>query len=155
MQITPFRYVPSTPDGYRCSKCGASSCKLWRQYQTLADNVELLCGPCALKDQGCPGPIDDNGQSRRDDPPRWGDQIKWLVPAVPTEDGDTFWGYTSVPRTGVLWWKLLPSYPVSCPSPMPNPHAPCGLDKEGRHRWSSRVMDALTCELCSARMVEA
>jgi hypothetical protein len=40
------------------------------------------------------------------------DQIGWMVPAVPTPDGDTFWGYTSVPLEGVLWWKALPTDPT-------------------------------------------
>lgn len=26
-----------------------------------------------------------------------------------TEEGDTFWGYTSVPSDGVIWWKALPT----------------------------------------------
>jgi hypothetical protein len=36
------------------------------------------------------------------------DQIGWLVPAVPTEDGETYWGYTSVPADGCSWWYALP-----------------------------------------------
>lgn len=36
-------------------------------------------------------------------------QIGWLVPAVPTEEGDTFWGYTSVPDAGCEWWYRLPA----------------------------------------------
>jgi len=35
------------------------------------------------------------------------DQIGWLVPAVPTEDG-SFWGYTSVPPEACEWWYKLP-----------------------------------------------
>jgi hypothetical protein len=37
------------------------------------------------------------------------DQIGWRVPAVPTEEGDTYWGYTSVPDPGVEWWQNLPA----------------------------------------------
>jgi len=33
-----------------------------------------------------------------------------LVPAVPTEQADTFWGYSSVPIAGVAWWRALPTY---------------------------------------------
>lgn len=36
------------------------------------------------------------------------DQIGWRVPAVPTQEGDTFWGYTSVPEDGCDWWRKLP-----------------------------------------------
>jgi len=38
-------------------------------------------------------------------------QIGWRVPAIPTEDGDTFWGYTSVPQAGCDWWAKLPFFP--------------------------------------------
>lgn len=37
--------------------------------------------------------------------------IGWMVPAVPTEDGETFWGYTSVPQAGCEWWHRLPATP--------------------------------------------
>lgn len=81
---------------YVCSKCGASGVKLWREYNTLADLTDLYCRSCAEADQdrklgvGC-------------------DQIGWLVPAVPTNDGDgSFWGYTSDPPEGVTWWHSLP-----------------------------------------------
>ncbi len=37
------------------------------------------------------------------------DQIGWRVPAVPTEENDTYWGYTSVPTPGVEWWCRLPT----------------------------------------------
>ncbi len=37
------------------------------------------------------------------------DQIGWRVPAVPTEENDTYWGYTSVPTPGVDWWQNLPA----------------------------------------------
>jgi len=40
------------------------------------------------------------------------DQIGWRVPAVPTEDGGTFWGYTSVPQAGCDWWASLPTLPA-------------------------------------------
>jgi hypothetical protein len=36
------------------------------------------------------------------------DQIGWRVPAVPTEENDTYWGYTSVPQPGCDWWYNLP-----------------------------------------------
>lgn len=37
------------------------------------------------------------------------DQIGWRIPAVPTEENDTFWGYTSVPEPGCIWWRNLPA----------------------------------------------
>lgn len=89
-------------DGYKCSVCGAAGIKLWRQYQTLACDVELMCVDCAHKDQK--KNIEDFDLSK-------GDQIGWMVPAVPVND--TFWGYCSVPQEGVDWWKSLPTKKVS------------------------------------------
>lgn len=114
-KLPPFTYVPisEVPKGYCCSKCKATRCKLWRQYQTTLEHVELLCGPCALKDQKHEDwTLDEKGMHWD---PTIGvqkcDQIGWLVPAIPTEDGFTFWGYTSVPQPGVDWWHRLQTYP--------------------------------------------
>lgn len=46
------------------------------------------------------------------------DQVGSMVPAVPTEDGMTYWGYTSVPQSGVDWWHRLP-YTASGEAPRP------------------------------------
>lgn len=40
--------------------------------------------------------------------PKTEHQLRGLCAAVPTEEGDTFWGYTSVPDDGVKWWDNLP-----------------------------------------------
>lgn len=79
---------------YSCKDCGKSGVKLWREYQTFLDHITLRCKDCSQKSEnrmlepGC-------------------DQIGWLVPAVPTDDG-SFWGYTSVPEHLCKWWKDLP-----------------------------------------------
>lgn len=80
---------------YRCSQCDLTGFKLWRQYNTFADHIELLCASCAERDQ--------NAEWN----PARGDQIGGLVPAVPTADGAAYWGYTSVPSEGVHWWHSL------------------------------------------------
>lgn len=111
----PIDYaVPSAPPTYCCSACGATQCKLWRRYQTFLDHQALLCGACALRDQNKTGPIDVDGLFTEEGPPDGlreirTDAIGWLVPAVPTETGETFWGYTSVPAAGVRWWRSLPT----------------------------------------------
>lgn len=95
-----FTYSPPTiPKSYHCSKCKASGVRLWRQYNTFADCIKLLCVDCAVKDQGKDGEQYIDGQSY---------QIGWLVAAVPVETGHTYWGYTSVPDAGVEWWDALP-----------------------------------------------
>lgn len=122
ISIAPFKYSSdSVPEGYKCSTCGASGAKLWREYQTFLDHQALSCATCALERaqksaSGCKyvGPVDADGYLRVVYPEHnhehKTDQIGWLVPAVPTEDGETFWGYTSVPPDGVSWWRKLPTY---------------------------------------------
>lgn len=127
------------PSGYRCTTCDAHGCKLWREYDTWDDYSELVCCDCAGQSQGKDvSDIDADGKrgarpftyTRRDRrrEARWGlrgrrgarsvprsvlaggtDQIGWRVPAVPTEEGDTYWSYTSVPDAGVQWWRRLPT----------------------------------------------
>lgn len=67
-----------------------------------------MCGTCSLKGQEKQGPIDQFGK-RPDDYGGSTDQIGWMVPAIPTEEGDTFWGYSSVPEAGIRWWVTLPT----------------------------------------------
>lgn len=86
---------------YQCSGCGAVGVKLWRDYQMFLDHQTLYCVACAEKDQGKPCKLSaPDGEAT--------DQIGWLVPAVPTAEGDTFWGYTSVPADRAQWWRDLP-----------------------------------------------
>lgn len=102
--LADFRPPPSSHTiDYTCNKCKVNGVKLWRQYQTYASSVELLCAKCAA-----PGDeVDESGTIERE----YGktDQISsYLVPAVPV--GDTFWGYTSVPSQDLEWWQKLPTY---------------------------------------------
>lgn len=104
---------------YVCSGCKRAGVKLWRDYNTFLDHCELKCVECATpaqvtyeaknytdKNRDCLGALDPDGLFMF----RSGDQLAGLVPAVPTPDGDTFWGYTSVPNEDVLWWYALPTY---------------------------------------------
>ena len=110
-EITYAAFVATA--AYSCGKCGATGCKLWRQYQTFLDHQSLFCATCALRDQQSDGPVDANGlREWRPDPdvaPSLTDTIGCLVPAIPTWDGLTFWGYTSVPKEAVAWWRALPT----------------------------------------------
>lgn len=112
--MAPCDYTGGAPDGYRCDKCGAKGVKLWRDYSTFLEHQELTCAPCLrayAASQGRHGEVDSDGLwSKPGDDIRWkSDSFFWRVPAVPTADGSTFWGYTSVPREGVAWWKRLPT----------------------------------------------
>jgi hypothetical protein len=110
-----FTYDGPPPVDYKCSKCGAAGCRLFRQYQTFADEIELLCRPCAL--------VDQERSIRTADYTPGEYEIAWLVCAVPTEDGATFWGYTSIPQNGLEWWKRLAREPdetaLGRPKPIP------------------------------------
>jgi hypothetical protein len=103
----------SVPEGYVCSVCGATGCKLWRQYQTFLDHIQLMCATCASKNQDeYVADIDDNGRrSSKHSCSADGrtDTIGWLVPAIPDEEEESYWGYTSVPMEGVAWWRQLPT----------------------------------------------
>lgn len=98
----------AAPSQYRCSICRAHGVKLWREYNTLADETRLLCCDCAGRDQRKDvRALDQFG--RRETKHGRTDQIGGLFLAVPTEDGETFWGHTSVPKSGVTWWCGLPN----------------------------------------------
>lgn len=107
-----FSYInPSVPENYSCSVCGQTNRKLWRQSYVFLNGVELLCAKCAGKDQN--KDVDDMDEEGRVgaswNPRGTSDQIGSLMPAVPTEEVDTYWGYTSVPELGCIWWKSLPN----------------------------------------------
>ena len=96
------------PKKYKCTTCGVHGCKLWREYQTFLDQQTLECCDCAGKSQNKNvSTIDQLGMRKTDS--GLCDQIGFRVPAVPTEDGKTFWGYSSVPSSGIGWWKSLPT----------------------------------------------
>lgn len=105
--MVEFYHTNEVPDFYKCSVCGAKGLKLWRQYNTCTDYLELMCAPCTCANQG----VEDNVDARGDHQAEYGPScsIGWLVPAIPCEDSDTYWGYTSVPELGVQWWRRLPT----------------------------------------------
>lgn len=107
--LWPVNYATTkTPRRYRCGTCGAKGCKLWREYNTMACYTELVCCDCAGKSQKKDVSTIDAGGYRETEYGRT-DQIGMRIPAVPTEEGDTFWGYTSVPDAGCTWWRSLPT----------------------------------------------
>jgi hypothetical protein len=109
-----------TPEGYVCGVCGASGVKLWRRYQTFLNHQELTCAVCSAKAEGKNiEDIDADGKytesiGNNNTTSRYRcDQIGWRVPAVPDEEGETYWGYTSVPPAGVAWWRRLTTLPTA------------------------------------------
>jgi hypothetical protein len=121
--VTKTKKTKPKPINYRqtyvCTSCKASGLKLWRDYNTIASACELKCAACATpaqvayeaktyteQNRESLGTLDADGMFMF----RGGDQLGGLVPAVPTPEGDTFWGYSSVPTEDVLWWYTLPTY---------------------------------------------
>lgn len=97
------------PEDYVCAVCGATHCKLWREYQTF--QPKILCAKCAATDQNkCIDDIDDQGKHTEERLGTRSDQIGWHVPAVPLENEKGYWGYTSVPQPGCEWWRKLPTF---------------------------------------------
>jgi len=103
IKICNFKYSTGVvPDGYECQDCGAFSVRLYREYNTFMEGQHLRCRACAMKNQSKSNrEFDDTFNSKEH-------SIGWLVAAVPTEDGESFWGFTSVPDDGVEWWDNLP-----------------------------------------------
>lgn len=101
--VGAFSYEQSaTPDRYVCSGCGKRGVRLYREYQTFLEHQVLRCRSCALENQ-----------NRTHCDSRSEHSIGWLVAAVPLENGSTYWGYCSVPDSGVKWWDRLPAEPKS------------------------------------------
>ena len=143
----PVDYASSaTPSSYTCGKCGATNCKLWREYSTLLDHQTLFCLNCACENQDkIRTPTEDGTKLYTEKTHYWyrtaetregwwqgydpengvppqaietkferekTNQIGSLLPAVPTQENDTFWGYGAVPDQGWIWWENLPSTPT-------------------------------------------
>ena len=95
------------PEFYRCSKCGASNCKLWRDYGSCE---KLLCAHCAALNQK--KQIDDiDKEGCRTTEHGRTDQIGWYLPAVPIEHAQAYWDYQAVPNPAADWWRNLPTLP--------------------------------------------
>lgn len=127
--------------GYRCSGCGATGIKLWRE-SNRCDT--LKCAACAA-----PGiTVDEHGRV----PSGFGpdtDQLPggWL-PAVPSDKGQ-YWGYTSVPPQPVGWWRGLPTY--SKPSESEDELEVTLDDEEAAHQETLRILGLRDEALAKAR----
>ena len=110
--ITPVDYSSTgVPSWYKCEGCDKSNVKLWRSSTPFLEHVTLLCVDCAIARSG--PDKHENYSTMTEAGKHWGiggftDQLLFGVPATPTKEGDTFWGYTSVPQDGIEWWTRLP-----------------------------------------------
>lgn len=92
------------PKKYKCTQCGKHGVRLYREYQTFLENQELTCTDCGLERYK----KSHNGEDYDFEGKDITFEIGWIVAAIPTENGTTYWGYTAVPKEGVDWWKNLP-----------------------------------------------
>lgn len=102
--MPPVDYTSNnTPKDYVCESCGATGVKLWRDYQSISPNR----GKCSVQEQKKDYSPNAQGYVMS----KYGrtDQIGWKVPAIPTEEGDAYWGYGTVPQEGANWWRTLPT----------------------------------------------
>lgn len=103
----PFRYKDgTTPEGYVCKDCGAKGVRLYREYNTFLEYQHLSCRACARQRFPEYCTPEKDAQRLLHSPEEH--SIGGVVAAVPTEDGSTYWGFTSVPQPGVEWWNNLP-----------------------------------------------
>jgi hypothetical protein len=145
-------YASTTPPRkYQCADCGARGVKLWREMATFLGGVKLRCFLCAGRHEvrnvasiDADGCVVEDGLHRSD-------QIGGLGPAVPTPEGDTFWGYSSVPNAGARWWRCLPN--MANDKPRVLPPAPPDIPKpdystrwEQWQRETAYVVEATSCE---------
>lgn len=91
---------------YRCMQCGVDGVKLWREYNS-GPKWELFCAECAAKSQNHTAPIKPDGSHETPDG-KIANKIGGLIPAIPAEEGSTFWGVRGVSARLKRWWESLP-----------------------------------------------
>ena len=101
------------PGSYKCSICGATNCKLWRNSEGQNRSPILLCVACVLissdKKILC---IDADGTHSKDScSSNRTDRIGFCVPAVPIPNSNRYWGWGLAPSNDYSWWKKLPTLP--------------------------------------------
>ena len=98
------------PFDYKCKRCGATNCKLWREDPATAI-PQLLCAYCAGKNEDRSVDDIDAEGTRTTASGAQTDSIGMYFPAVPDEEGIGYWNYTYVPKAGADWWRKLPTKP--------------------------------------------
>lgn len=105
-EVASYLHPYKTTHPYECVGCGAKGVKLWREIHGCDDGW-IGCVSCVMRKTGKVVVVDEDGVST-DSVHGRSDQICGKIPAVPTEDGRSFYGYSSVPEPGCRWWKALP-----------------------------------------------
>jgi hypothetical protein len=95
---------------YKCCRCERELCKLWRKAHILSspqDNQsqKLLCFSC-IPNNFRIRTIDPQGTFLGEDGIRTY-MISNMLPAVPKDDGHSFWPFRDIPENLFRWWSLL------------------------------------------------
>jgi hypothetical protein len=95
----PIDYAsPTPPPQYHCSKCGVHGVKLWRETFAIS---RFFAGPVRARSNPCPGTLILSRRSASGACARDAKRI------YTTDDGSSYWGYSSAPIRGVTWWCRL------------------------------------------------
>jgi hypothetical protein len=81
---------------YKCSQCGCSGKKLWRE-MNIINRIELRCVSC----------IPDVKPEVLERVKEGASECGWWVAAVPCGGGG-YWGYSHVPEKLANWWYSMP-----------------------------------------------
>ncbi len=103
-------------NNYKCTKCGTTECKMWKERSSLF----LYCALCAGKKESVDvssinkdGMILKNGELTN--------QIGYMFPAIPVDEQSTrFYAYSFTPMKKIEEWKKLPSLPQEAASTASN-----------------------------------
>ncbi len=97
--------VPTT---YVCGVCGATHCKLWKEFAFFSNDFTLLCAVCAAKE------LQMNVEEfvALQIAEKHNTKIPLRVPAIPTPENIAFLSTSHVTPEGRLWWLSLPSFPA-------------------------------------------
>lgn len=99
----------NTPPDYQCTVCGKSDVKLWRELGVLLPTPLYCTQHAAEHEERSIIDMDANGTIPDQFTGTPTDCIGNFGPAVPTEDGTSYWSYTSIPSAGIAWWQALPN----------------------------------------------
>ena len=111
-ELPRFDYADDeVPEEYRCTRCGAHGCKLWKEYRAFSS--PMICARCAsmhgaadITRIDAEGTIPDEFERGKRT-----NIIGGFVPAIPDEKAFGYWTYFDTPPEAWGWWLKLPTLP--------------------------------------------
>lgn len=98
------------PEGYKCSLCEATNCKLWYNIEDNSKTKKLFCCHCLCR---IIKPVELNPVGKRylKELRIWTNQIDVYDPAIPKREDNGLWYYFFAPKEAICWWERLPNFP--------------------------------------------